>query len=445
MSSLVSDFLINPVARTVRRFSSPFATGATDSAAAAGTGPNLEPVRRPLPRDFKLDDGEVIAEGDGPLLSFSSLSFMRGPDIALGATSPPLLIPQQRRRLLQEHQQHQNQAPPSDETSRPSTARSPSPSFFEMDPPTVPEDTPASVPTETPQDQSRCLPANDGMMDMRRRILSIQTNNVFNLDQKRYLMQQILTESYARARLAKAVAEGKVDTSTPEGHQIPPVFAPGLQDPSSSATQDLGFGIAALETLRSWTGLEEEQVPIHVSEEDAQVSYRFRVHVRNSDRDSGSQDGQNDEDEEIITELGCSHYKRNVKVQCAACEKWYPCRLCHDEAEDHILPRKLTKHMLCMLCGHAQKASDTCTKCGESAASYYCSICKLWSDDVDKHIYHCDDCGICRVGHGLEKDFFHCKVSPSLFTLSLAAQVDFHTLDLPCMHFHSHQGGPQVH
>ena len=109
--------------------------------------------------------------------------------------------------------------------------------------------------------------------------------------------------------------------------------------------------------------------------------------------------------------LGCEHYRRNVKMQCASCERWYTCRHCHDAVEDHTLPRQQTKHMLCMLCGCAQKASDTCVKCSQSAAYYYCGICKLWNDDASKPMYHCSDCGLCRVGQGLGKDFFHCKVS----------------------------------
>jgi hypothetical protein len=31
---------------------------------------------------------------------------------------------------------------------------------------------------------------------------------------------------------------------------------------------------------------------------------------------------------------------------------------------------------------------------------YYCNICHLWSDNPQKSIYHCADCGICRVGKG---------------------------------------------
>lgn len=70
--------------------------------------------------------------------------------------------------------------------------------------------------------------------------------------------------------------------------------------------------------------------------------------------------------------------------------------------------------MLCMFCGAAQRASDSCVNCGESAAYYYCGICKLWDNDPSKSIYHCNDCGICRKGRGLGKDFIHCKVSQIL-------------------------------
>ena len=80
---------------------------------------------------------------------------------------------------------------------------------------------------------------------------------------------------------------------------------------------------------------------------------------------------------------------------------------------------KDTKNMLCMFCEEAQKAGEACVSCGESAAVYYCSICKLWNNDHDKSIYHCTDCGICRIGRGLGKDFFHCKVGLASHILRL--------------------------
>lgn len=394
MSSLVSDFIINPVARTVRRFSTPF---------AAASDPD---VRR-FSHDFDLDngDGDAIVEcdSDNVASSFPSISFLRSPDVALGARAPPLLTPLRR---------HTEPPVEPDHILPPPTPQSSSPPIFEMDRPDTAEgDIPllsplllqeASTPGVDTTKTANSLPENDGMMEMRRRLQIIQSSNV-TPDKKRYLMQQVLTESYALARHATAVREGKIDAN-----------APRAEYPAASTSRDLAFGASALEALKSWTGLDDGKDAIKISEKDAQPTYVPKRMLLHDEHMDGSE-GEDGEDDEITLELGCVHYKRNVRIQCAECEKWYTCRLCHDAVEEHILPRRLTKHMLCMLCGHPQKASDTCVKCGENAASYYCSICKLWSDDVNKHIYHCDDCGICRVGRGLEKDFFHCKVRGRLF------------------------------
>lgn len=406
MSSLVSDYIINPVTRTVvRRFSSPFTVG-----------PSPEP-RHPFSRgDYPEENGDAIADFDGPSTPFPSLArFTRTPDIALGARSPPLLIPQMRRGVT---------APVTDELSRPLTVPSIAPLRLEMERHEL-SDTESAAEPEGAIDagahadrESRRLPADDGMRAMRLRILSIQSSNI-TFDQKRYLTQQLLTENYTSVRLAKAVADGK-----------PAASVPATEHASASTSRDIGFGVSALETLKSWTGL-EERARLHVSEEDRQPTYVPATAILNDEEDMEDADGPE------AQLLGCLHYRRNVKLQCAACEKWYTCRLCHDEVEEHILPRKMTKHMLCMLCGYAQKASDTCVNCGECAAQYYCNICKLWSDDVNKPIYHCEDCGICRVGHGLDKDFFHCKVCGLLNALTISFVVlTFLYTDLPRMHIH---------
>lgn len=105
--------------------------------------------------------------------------------------------------------------------------------------------------------------------------------------------------------------------------------------------------------------------------------------------------------------LGCKHYRRQCKLQCSTCHAWTTCRFCHNEkVSDHELIRTDTKLMLCMLCTTVQPAAQYCNSCTCRLAAYYCNKCKLWDDDENKHIYHCSDCGICRVGHGLGKDFF---------------------------------------
>lgn len=42
-----------------------------------------------------------------------------------------------------------------------------------------------------------------------------------------------------------------------------------------------------------------------------------------------------------------------------------------------------------------------------SLLQYTCLVCNLF-DDEDKNQYHCDGCGICRIG-GKDR-FFHCEV-----------------------------------
>lgn len=42
-----------------------------------------------------------------------------------------------------------------------------------------------------------------------------------------------------------------------------------------------------------------------------------------------------------------------------------------------------------------------------STSQYTCLVCNLF-DDEDKNQYHCDGCGICRIG-GKDR-FFHCEV-----------------------------------
>ncbi|TPX66079.1 hypothetical protein SpCBS45565_g04713, partial [Spizellomyces sp. 'palustris'] len=119
--------------------------------------------------------------------------------------------------------------------------------------------------------------------------------------------------------------------------------------------------------------------------------------------------------------LGCKHYQRAAKLQAHCCGKWYTCRFCHDEVSDHNIVRNLTSTMMCMYCSTVQPAGRDCanTRCGKRVAKYYCPECKLWDDDPRKNIYHCHDCGICRIGKGLGQDYFHCKRCNVCMAISL--------------------------
>lgn len=119
--------------------------------------------------------------------------------------------------------------------------------------------------------------------------------------------------------------------------------------------------------------------------------------------------------------LGCPHYQRASKIEANCCGRWFCCRFCHDEVSDHAIDRKLTERMMCMHCLVPQPASKRCNnvKCGREISNFYCDICKFWDNDVTKSIFHCDECGLCRVGKGLGTDFFHCKTCNICMSIAL--------------------------
>ena len=112
---------------------------------------------------------------------------------------------------------------------------------------------------------------------------------------------------------------------------------------------------------------------------------------------------------------GCSHYPRKCKILAPCCKIWYPCRLCHNDqykgpkaggCQIEVMDRRAVSKIKCLICEEEQEASNKCQKCGVEFACYYCPICKLWDDTPDKQIYHCEKCGICRIGD--INTNFHC-------------------------------------
>ncbi|RKF64125.1 putative chy zinc finger [Erysiphe neolycopersici] len=234
------------------------------------------------------------------------------------------------------------------------------------------------------------LPEDDGMGQLRRQIISIQAMDI-KPERKARLMHQLLTRNYSKAqKQSNARKQRKILSPST-------VIKQKSSAPSGSISSFLWQLKSSLDSA-----MEEQNYTYRLFPDDIKPTY---VPLVSEDLEDNAETGSKEE----FSILGCKHYRRNVKLQCSACEKWYTCRLCHDEAEDHVLDRKATKNMLCMLCGYAQKAGEFCVECGKRTAWYYCNICKLWDNDPNKSIYHCHDCGICRKGMGIGKDFFHCK------------------------------------
>lgn len=139
-----------------------------------------------------------------------------------------------------------------------------------------------------------------------------------------------------------------------------------------------------------------------------------------------------------------------LSFQTPCCNKFYMCRYCHDDNESHYFNRKSVTELICTECDTRQKVQAECEKCGVRFGNvtksiwsilntiferscnwsfcplqYTCLICNLF-DDEDKKQYHCDGCGICRVG-GREK-FFHCAVCNMCLPVQL--KTDGHKVSL---------------
>lgn len=235
------------------------------------------------------------------------------------------------------------------------------------------------------------LPADDGMSDLRRRIHEIRDLEVSN-EEKAKRMHQIMTAEYfAHATYIRPQSPASIISAerpfTPSSPTSDMDATPATSPPQSISPRSINlsnpFNISAADIVPCYRPKPEREIDDVLLDED---------HA-----------------EDDLTR-GCAHYKRNVKVQCYDCKGWYPCRHCHDAENTHTLNRKKTENMLCMLCLTPQPAGQACINCEAEAACYYCGICKLWDDDSTKRIYHCPDCGICRRGEGLGKDYVHCKV-----------------------------------
>ncbi|KDD73818.1 hypothetical protein H632_c1816p1 [Helicosporidium sp. ATCC 50920] len=139
---------------------------------------------------------------------------------------------------------------------------------------------------------------------------------------------------------------------------------------------------------------------------------------------------------------GCSHYRRRAKLVTPCCDRVFWCRHCHNEemndAESdprkrHILDRSQVKFVECGVCSARQPVSEVCSHCGVRFGAYTCTKCPFFSDDTSNDPFHCDQCGLCRVGG--RDNFFHCERCGSCYSLALR---DSHT----CVERSMHQDCP---
>ncbi|KAF9617419.1 hypothetical protein IFM89_036340 [Coptis chinensis] len=115
-------------------------------------------------------------------------------------------------------------------------------------------------------------------------------------------------------------------------------------------------------------------------------------------------------------QYGCSHYRRRCQIRASCCNEIFYCCHCHNEAKNNIiiegklrhdLPRHEVQQVICSLCGTEQEqVGQVCVNCGVYMGKYFCKTCIFYDDDTSRSQYHCNGCGICRIGG--HEIFFHC-------------------------------------
>ncbi|RAL09265.1 RING finger and CHY zinc finger domain-containing protein [Aspergillus homomorphus CBS 101889] len=419
MSGLLSSLLIEPVIRQARRLSQQTSPRPSSDSLTAG-----KDCAAPLASDGdQTSQGAVMTDFTHPGLLSNGGDAGSEDGRTLPSASPPDHLP-----IGPSHEQ-EHRFPPG-WTTIPSQDRLPQTSHFQMTrtnlsispqqtvsvPATQDASQPSSPHSQPPEqvlshnlmtEEPGCpvaLPEDDGMGALRRRIHAIRDLGYSNTDQAR-MIHALMTEKYNSHRSDSADQQNTPRSPSPLIPQSP------KQDETARR-----WSIISLERsspLASSAPVKSESY--NLTAEDLLPTYAPKPELESPACEVDDLDTE--EVEEVF--LGCEHYKTNVKSQCFDCKKWYTCRFCHDEVEEHRLDRPKTENMLCMLCGEAQPAAQSCRKCGEQAAQYYCETCKLWDNDANKSIYHCSDCGICRIGKGLGKDFFHCKTCSVCLPISI--------------------------
>lgn len=386
MPSLVTDFLVNPVLRQARRFSYSRSSAASDPPESESP-PRIAQSCSCSPQDDMISEIGGSSLHDDPGDSASSRRSSQ--------SSLPTNAHMDISRVGENLSQHADLAITTNSVasavdSSVSDSRNDLSSAGHLSMSAPERLSSPSMPSAL-QDHSP-LPENDGNDRMRKRIFAIQAQEIGH-SEKAHLMHQLLMEGYTNSR-----------TYRPPEQPLSPLSA---KAPEKRVSQ----GHGPLESFRFWQStLSETENTERFALTDRDLEPTFVPNKQTTESATDVVDIETD-GEKL---LGCEHYRRNVKLQCSTCNRWYTCRFCHDKVEDHTLVRKETRNMLCMFCGTAQRASQICVSCETPAARYYCDICKLWNDDPEKPCYHCNDCGICRIGHGIGKDFYHCKVSSPL-------------------------------
>ncbi|GFR42314.1 hypothetical protein Agub_g3221 [Astrephomene gubernaculifera] len=127
----------------------------------------------------------------------------------------------------------------------------------------------------------------------------------------------------------------------------------------------------------------------------------------------------------------CNHYSRGCLLLAPCCDdEAFACHVCHDEDAPcgSKLDRRSIQRLRCLKCSHDNPNTwmGYCVYCGaDYGRKHACTVCHVYSHDKD--MWHCDKCGICRLGE--REQYRHCDTCDAC---------------LPTTHFATHTCAPNA-
>jgi len=243
------------------------------------------------------------------------------------------------------------------------------------------------------QDQN-CSNENESLMAKRRAIRQILSQSFLTEREKSLQIQQLMNGSGSNlcARLSSSLLlQNDEDVKLEHESQEQPLQSQAQEQPLQSQAQEQQLQSQAQSQAQTQTQTKENQ-----------LQYPQRKTLLSTT---------------TVASVGgivpCFHYERNCLIVAPCCGEIYGCRVCHDEftKEEHgPMDRTKVTEIICKECHTRQPCSNRCVNLSCSVtefAKYYCDKCNLWMG-LEKKPFHCEDCGICRVG-GREQ-YRHCSV-----------------------------------
>lgn len=113
-----------------------------------------------------------------------------------------------------------------------------------------------------------------------------------------------------------------------------------------------------------------------------------------------------------------------------------------DPSKRHELDRTTVRSLVCALCDLQQPVASVCAGCGCEFGAYACLKCCFFDDDLQKQQFHCEACGICRVGGA--SNFFHCHTCGCCYANSLRVLLRNLEVFLPVIPCNASGAGKQA-